>query len=90
MNVEGTPVKRERVAPANNRWAGQPLTHATRTRRAKGRNAAYRRYLRNLQDAVSKPQAPIPRFPTLRGPHGMPLRAANGGTRRRRTKKKSN
>ena len=85
MNVEpNTPAKRERVAPANNRWAGHPLTHAARTRRAVRKAAALRNHTRRREEAALKPQAPKPVLPPLR------VRPANGGTRRRCTKKKSN
>ena len=86
MNVEpNTPAKRERVAPANNRWAGHPLTHAARTRRAARKAAALRNYTRNREEAALKPQAHRPVLPPLRV---RPV--VNGGTRRRCTKKKSN
>lgn len=84
MNVEEDP-----LGP-NNTWAGQVLTKAARRRRARQRNTAYSRYVKNRQEAALKPQAPKPVFAPLRGPGGTSLRLAYGGTRRRRTRKKSN
>jgi hypothetical protein len=84
MNVEEDP-----LGP-NNKWAGQVLTKAARRRRARERGEAIANYSKKYKEAALKPQAPKPEFPLLRGPGGVPLRPAYGGTRRRRTRKKSN
>ena len=84
MNVEEDP-----LGP-NNKWAGQVLTKAARRRRARERGEAIAKHDANQYEAAKKHQAPKPEFPPLRGPGGTSLRLAYGGTRRRRTRKKSN
>ena len=78
MNVEEDP-----LGP-NNKWAGQVLTKAARRRRARERGEAIANYSKKYKEAALKPQANIPKLSIKVN------RPAYGGTRRRRTRKKSN